>query len=499
MVRRVLALTAVSAAAVALFYTATSAPGPPSPNAPVSTERPFLQPAGGNEIQVDPQVGSWVQRVRGPLHLSYSWLECDLGGKRCSPLPGLNAKSIAPPQELRIVTLRGVVTATNRFGSTTATTRNLYYDEAGFPVKHRKGLRPPFYDPVQLRTWYGFRPEQDGAGQTILITAFWSTPGLRAAVDRFSSRYGLPLACGTAHAGRGCFRLADVTHGQPTVVTAAENEDIEWAHAIAPRARIVVLRAPTIPDLLHAVGHVARVEDAHVVSASWGSNLLGAGLERNLYGPVAADCHLAHLVCTFPSGDSGHPGDGPSNSPYVLAVGGSVFRPRADGSLAAERHWPYGGFGPTVETQPRPAWQKGLPGCRAVNATTTSGVQLHLRDPTCDNRVVPDVTATADGVLDYEIPPNRHRNPGWFFGGGTSLSSPLWAALLAVADQELDRDGQPPIGIDELHGVLYRGWVSSGLDDIDKRGWDERTGWGSPKAGVVDTLTKAIERYRATR
>jgi subtilisin family serine protease len=176
-----------------------------------------------------------------------------------------------------------------------------------------------------------------------------------------------------------------------------------------------------------------------------------------------------------------------------------VFRPQPDGSLAAEERWPLSGYGETRDTLPRPAWQRGLPACQAFKSKTTSGLVLRIRSPSCDFRSVPDVTATADGVLEYEIPAKQHRTPGWFLGGGTSLSSPLWAGLIALADQELERDGQAPMGIDELHDVLYRGWVSGGLEDIGDRGWDTRTGWGSPKAGIVDALARAIERYRASR
>jgi len=493
-VRRVVVLAGVSAAAAGLFYTATAGPTPPSPDAPRSFSRPLIQRAGSefDRLQISPQAGAWGERVRGPLHFSYSWLECDLEGKRCAPAPGLSTQSIAPPQELRIVTLRGVVTATNRFGSTTVTTSNFFYDEAGFPLRLRHDLRPFFYDPAQLRAWYGLRPAQDGAGQTIVITAFWSAPRLRTAVDRFSAHYGLPLVCGTPHAGPGCFKLVDLALERPRFPGAGEDEDIEWAHAIAPKARIVVLRARSVPALLGFVGHVQRAVRAPVISASWASP--GRGAE--LYRPVATACHAAHVVCTFPSGDYGAPGDRPSNSPYVLAVGGSVFKAHPDGSPAAERRWRRSGYGVTTDQLPRPAWQRHLPACRAFKTKTTDGLVLHIRNPSCRSRAVPDVSATADGVLEYHIPANRHKTPGWFFGGGTSLSSPLWAGLIALADQELRRDGQPPIGIDELHAVLYRGWVSPGLHDLGDRGWDDRTGWGSPRTGIVDLLVKAVERYR---
>lgn len=65
----------------------------------------------------------------------------------------------------------------------------------------------------------------------------------------------------------------------------------------------------------------------------------------------------------------------------------------------------------------------------------------------------------------------------------------------ALLDQ-LAKDGRPPVGIDELRHVLYRGDVSRGLDDIPPRGWDWGTALGSPKAGIVPALAGAIERYR---
>ena len=194
MVRRVLALVAVSAAAVALFFTATSAPSPPSPDAPESLSRPFVQRAGvaADDVQVTSQFGLWRKSARGPLHFQYSWVECDLAGKHCSPVPRLQAKTIAPPQEPQIVTLRGVVTATNQAGSTSVTTGNFYYDMAGlaFDALDRGFVRNHLqYDPDQLRAWYGLSSEQNGAGQTI------SDPGLRPRA-RASSRGGplqLPL------------------------------------------------------------------------------------------------------------------------------------------------------------------------------------------------------------------------------------------------------------------------------------------------------------------
>lgn len=477
MVRRILVLTAVSAGVLALLFSASSVPPPPANVAlPLVKSTPW---PSEDLVVVSPR-RDWRSAATRSVRLSYAWLRCDLRGAHCVRPPRLHSRQIAPPQELRIVTVRAVVTARNAGGSTRVVSRNFYFDEAGRARASREDLYPLVYDPDQLRHWYGLRPSQDGAGETIVITAHWRTRGLRRAVDRFSALFGLPLVCGTPHAGRQCFKLSDTALGPTRYVTSVEDEDIEWVHAIAPKARIVVLRSGFYRDLAAAIRTAERVDEAHVFSASWGYHPgLPRYFLRDIYS-VARACHHAHVVCTFPAGDHGPPGDKPSNSPYVLSVGGTVFKPRADGVPTAETYWRLGGFGVTTDPQPKFSWQSDLSG---------------------RYRLIPDVSATAAGVGEYEVPPGTpdHKRAGWFFGGGTSLSSPLWAALIALADQELASDGQPPIGIDELHRVLYRGDVSPGLDGLGHQGWSKRTGWGSPKVGIVDVLAKAIERYRAQR
>ena len=478
MIRWVLALgalAAVTAGAVTLVYTATSAPLRPKS---LALPRVKSTPWPSEDFVVASPRRDWRSPGARSLKLSYAWLRCDLKGKHCVSLPGLQGRRIVPPQEPRIVTVRAMVTASDGGGSTSVVSRNFYFDEAGRARARRKDLYPLAYDPEQFRHFYGLGPSQDGAGQTIVVLAHWRARRLRQAVDRFSALFDLPRVCGTPHAGHRCFTLRDTTLGPTRVTDAVENEDIEWVHAIAPRARIVVLRSGFYRDLGQGVLREERLDGAHVFSSSWGYHPnLPAFFLRDIYS-VGRACHHAHIVCTFPSGDHGPPGDKPSNSSYVLAVGGTVFRPRPDGVPGAESPWRFGGFGVTTDPQPRSTWQRHLSG---------------------RYRVIPDVSATAAGVGEYEFPPGtpNHQRAGWFYGGGTSISSPLWAALIALADQELARDAQPAIGIDELHAVLYRGWLSPGLDDLGHKGWSEHIGWGSPKAGIVDVLVRAIERYRS--
>lgn len=479
--RRLSALGVIGAAVAFVLYTASSLAG-----APVNLRPPRIAatpwPSDDFVALSDPR--DWRSQRGTPLRFSYSWLRCDLEGERCVPLQGLHTKRIVPPQELRIVTVRAVVTARNEGGSATVMSRNFSFDEAGRARTRREDLYPPIYDPAQLRHWYRLRPSQDGTDQTIVVTALWSGPKLRSAVNRFSALYHLPLVCGTPRAGQDCFELDQMKFGPTRGAGSGEDEDVEWIHAIAPQAQIVVLRAYSPPRLAAGVRQ-EQFDGAHVFSASWGwrvHHLLDSRLAKAIYA-VDRACHRDHVVCTFPSGDTGSPGDLPSNSPFVLSVGGTFFRPRRDGSLRTERYWPGGGFGVTHFPLPVPAWQKAAVACRRR---------------TCRYRLVPDVSAMADDVGEYEFPPGtpHHQRAGWFIGGGTSLSSPLWAALIALADQQLGLVSQPAIGIDELHHVLYAGDLSAGLDNLGHRGWNDRTGWGAPKAGVVDVLVKAIERYR---
>jgi hypothetical protein len=499
MLRRVSVLTALAVLAAALavvLIEATTGPAAPSQGAPVNLTRPYLQWAGsaGDEVETTPQAGSWRSSAHdGSINYSYSWLACDLHGKRCSPLPGLSSRAIAPPQEQKTVTLRGVVTATNQAGSTSVTTNDFDYDLAGlaFEAGDRAFVfRHPQYDPAELRAWYGLSPAQTGAGQTIVITDFGVHHGLRSSVDHFSAHYGLPQVCRSGQS-QGCFRLVVTSAGNPGPVNhSGEGEaDVEWAHAIAPGAKIVFVQFNHAQTLFDKLGWSSG--KGRVISDSWCDPCRGFGgfARQVVYPAVALVCGRPHVVCVQASGDHGSPGDVPSNSPDVLAVGGTTFARRIDASTRREVPWGPSGKGDTDVPLARPAWQKG------IHAGCTGGDFSLNGVSSCAKRAVPDVSATASSVPVFQ--PAKH-GADWFVFSGTSLSTPLWAGLIALTNQRLEQAGQEPVGIDELHRVLYAGDVAKGLDDIPPHGWDLATGLGSPKSGIVTTLAGAIEHYRAS-
>ncbi|HEV8193416.1 MAG TPA: S53 family peptidase, partial [Ktedonobacterales bacterium] len=173
--------------------------------------------------------------------------------------------------------------------------------------------------------------------------------------------------------------------------------------------------------------------------------------------------------------------DLPSAIPYVTAVGGTTLYLNSDGSYSHEAGWegPLEGAGTgggLSQLYTRPTWQSG-PG---VSNGDSNGM-----------RQVPDVAADADPLSGYYI-----YFSGWQIIGGTSASTPLWAGLSALADQEAAASHKPPLGL--LNPALYalgnRQLSPSPFHDVmiggnlyyqSTPGWDYATGWGSPDAAVL--------------
>ena len=152
-----------------------------------------------------------------------------------------------------------------------------------------------------------------------------------------------------------------------------------------------------------------------VVSMSWGSAEYAG--EAAFDGDFTTPAGHQGVTFVASTGDTGAPGLYPAYSPNVLAVGGTSLTLPADGTYGGESGWSNGGGGTSIfETQP--AYQGG------VQAT--------------GKRTIPDVAIDADpqtGVSVYDSYDDINGAGPWMKTGGTSLAAPLWAALIAIADQ----------------------------------------------------------------
>jgi subtilase family serine protease len=269
---------------------------------------------------------------------------------------------------------------------------------------------PAGLSPATVKKVYNFTTSLSaGAGKTIAIVDAYDDPAAASDLAVFSSQFGIPC--------NNCLTKVNQTGGSSYPRTnsgwALEiSLDIQWAHAIAPGANILLVEANSnsFSDLLAAEDYAKT--HAQYVSNSWGGN--------EFSGETGYDSHFSQSGVSFfvSSGDSGLPAEYPSASPNVISVGGTTLN-FSGGNLTSETGWSGGGGG-----------------CSAYeNATSAqSGFSGYSQASCGGKRATPDVSLDADpnsGVAVYDSTRYSGR-AGWWVVGGTSASSPMWAGRSAV-------------------------------------------------------------------
>jgi len=272
---------------------------------------------------------------------------------------------------------------------------------------------PSGVTPAEIKKIYNL-PATGGKGTIALIDAY-EDPNIESDLAVFDKRFNLP-ACTTAN---GCFeKHAMATSTASNSAWAMEvSLDVEWAHAIAPTAKILLIEAKTQSgaNLLGAIDYAASRKDVVAISMSWG----GAEFSDEL----SYDAHFAHTAnpaAAFfaASGDNGAGASWPASSPNVIGVGGTALAFASSGALIAESAWPGSGGGVSAYEK-EPAWQA------AYKISKANGM-----------RAVPDVSydaAPASGYPIYVTTGTGSKAKGaWDTVGGTSAGAPQWAAIQAL-------------------------------------------------------------------
>jgi len=279
---------------------------------------------------------------------------------------------------------------------------------------------PTGLSPTTIKSAYGFSTSLTaGMGQTVAIVDAYDDPTAESDLGVFSSQFGLP-ACTTAN---GCFAKVNQTGGtavpRKNAGWALEiSLDVQWAHAIAPGAKILLVEASSNSNAnLYAAEDYAKAHAAYV-SNSWG------GSESS--GENANDSHFSAPGVSFfvSAGDAGLPAEYPSASPNVISVGGTTLN-FTNGVLTSETGWSSGGGGCSLY--------------ETANAAQSS-FSGYAQAGCAGKRATPDVSLDADpasGVSVYDSTSYQGQK-GWFRVGGTSASSPMWAGRSAVAGATVD-------------------------------------------------------------
>ena len=392
----------------------------------------------------------------------------------------------------------------------------------------------------------------DGRGQTIALIDAYDYPTALTDANAFSNAYGLPTFGGAGHPTftklnqNGGTTLPGTDPAGPYYQTyysdweGEEALDVEWAHAMAPMANIILFEAyndsNNCADLFVAAKTAANTPGVVAVSMSWGID------ESGEYGVTAAQvANYDSTVFVTPSGHLGgsatlggtdlaggvtflaSAGDSgaysndatttvtpsyPATSPNVVSVGGTALTTTGSSpnySWSSEVTWGDGvntgtngmngtgelggGGGGISAYESQPAYQNGV-----VNAFSTT------------KRTYPDVSAEAapgsdtfptQGVSVYDSYDDPS-NP-WSTGvGGTSLSCPMWAGMIAVADEgraiagEGSLDGRSQTLPDlyslpaaDFHDITSGNAIGPSPEFSPKSGYDLATGRGSPVGNLL--------------
>lgn len=282
------------------------------------------------------------------------------------------------------------------------------------------------YSPSVIQTAYSMSGSAlTGAGQTIAIVDAFDDPTIARDLQTFDQAYGLPAA-----------NLSKVemtsAAGQTPVANAAWSAeialDVEWAHAVAPGASILLVEAydSSVPDLMAAVNYAANAPGVSVVSMSWGvSEFAGETAYDSDFTTPAGHTPVAFVAA---AGDSGPTGgaDWPAVSQQVLGVGGTTLTVSANGAYSSESVWSGSSSGVSNQVS-EPPYQLGV---QSTGARTS-----------------PDVSYDANPSTGFAVyNSSAGGQSGWEDLGGTSAGAPQWAGLIALADEGRAAAGEPNIG-----------------------------------------------------
>ncbi|MYN37753.1 peptidase S53 [Duganella sp. FT109W] len=369
------------------------------------------------------------------------------------------------------------------------------------------------YTPAQIRAAYGLptlpasftgltaaQAAQLGAGQTIYIVDAQHNPNVAAELSAFNTKFGLPACTTKAIAATASLPLATASSsacelsvvystaaGGMTATAPAYDSgwateialDVQWAHATAPLARIVLIEASTSSynNLLGGI-KLANAMGQGIVSMSFG------GSESS--GTSSAESAFAATGMTYlaATGDSGAAVSWPSSSAKVLAVGGTTLT--YTGGTRSEVVWSGTGGGVSAYVA-TPSYQStAVPGMGSAVRRTVADVAFNA-DPNSGQYVA----VIASGTSTVK----------WASVGGTSLATPQWAGLIAVSNALRAVNGKAALGAP--HVALYTnistvpGTYASTFADITKGshgtcaacsgevGYDQATGLGTPNATAL--------------
>jgi hypothetical protein len=361
---------------------------------------------------------------------------------------------------------------------------------------------PDVYGPADLQGAYNLisAAAGRGSGETVAVVDAYNDPDAAADLAVYRSQWGQP-ACDQA-TGAGCVSVVN-EHGAARRLPPVdpfgaweveESLDMEMVSAICPNCHILLVEASSdsTTDLGAAEDTAVRL-GARFVSDSWGGS-----------GTVADNVYFDHpgVAITVAAGDYGYGTSYPASTQFVTSVGGTTLLPapatargwqESAWSLTGGVDYPAGtgsGCPSDPDAGAKPAWQ-------TMDDNGASG---------CLNRTDNDVSAVADPntpVWFYDSYPYFYQAPDWSSVGGTSVASPIIAAVYALAG--IPQPGTYPASYlyqaghaadlypvtSGADGYCKPAYLCNAADDYPGTSYNGPAGWGTPDGTAAFTDTAA--------
>ena len=396
----------------------------------------------------------------------------------------------------------------------------------------------PCYGPQEIRTAYGLNKlinsGNTGVGQTIVLIESYGSPTITNDLHQFDTDFGIPDPPSLKVLAPLGTVPVDMTQPDQQNWAFETTLDVEWAHAIAPGAAIVVLTSPVdetvgvqgFPEFLELEQYALDHHLGKIISQSW------AAAENTLF-PDAAGPQGPKVIADFTAFYEralleqvtilGSTGDGgsqnaktydqalgaptsfytfptvnfPSSSPLVTAVGGTTLNLDTAGNYQSESVWD------DVSNQAG-AGGGGVSQVFTIPLYQLLTVGKQARTILGGHRGIPDISYNADdfnsAILVYTsflAPIGGQDSVGYYLIGGTSEGAPQWAGIVA----DLNQLGHAPLGF--LNPKLYALGALGLFKDFGRdvttgsnayggvpgynatAGWDAATGWGTPNLSLI--------------
>jgi kumamolisin len=359
---------------------------------------------------------------------------------------------------------------------------------------------PDGVSPADITKFYDLTPLRDagldGTGMTVMFPE-WAMPD-QTTLNDFAQKFGLPAFDVTVHTDTSAWGMP----AAPTSEAAGEAAlDLEIVHGLAPGAKEIVYEVGDYTEL-GAMLQTMFKDNPHVVlsssissgvcedekgekaladqqnsvfqqAAAEGESIFWAAGDRGAFSCLAdTSPSTANTLSVLPGADS----------PFVTAVGGTTAFLASNGAYYKESAW----------GEPLESWGGGG-GVSTFFAQPSYQVAPGLAAGSLGGRGMPDVSANADIVSGWDIFSPSSQGPEEGPVGGTSAATPCWAAITALIDEDLVKQGLSQVGFanpplyyfsEDPAGLpatpFHLVTAGSNLHFLSTAGWNEATGLGTP-------------------